>query len=423
MKEHMFDMHLIATRPENYSIRTDFTDQVMDAIQSSEILSDRVRKMNVNKKETFIMKLHHLPKLAVLVIAIGSLVILSGVAYASYQLLWPKPEVHTSGPTTSASGRQAVAISLAQCGGSKLGSRYELKKNATITVDEIPMVVKAQCELGAIDTWARATFPNNDTQPPKGLADGMPYDRVTLSTSMATHIKSRSDSSMTFAGLTKYNQPDTTLSIAPETQFIADGHAVLANAITANDPIAYVTSSSIHFQPNGECNNQQCNMSGNPTSSKLVAVVKLSQPFQYYDQLAWQSLTEIVACEGNPHETCLTGYAGAIDLYQAFENTDPGARMKEVQGFVTSIDGPSVTIKSSSGSLFTITTPTDVISSYNKNKASQYYNNQTVRVGSGLDIRYMESPDQHSKSINGKSIISMQLQIEVISKASPVTAY
>lgn len=420
MKYDKFIALLVAARPEGHAARSDFTDSVMKAINSTEILSGHIRRMNVNKKETFIMKLRHLPKYAMMAIAIGSLVVLSGAAYATYQLLWPRPAVHVSKPTTSFSGRDEVIASLKQCGDNKLTSRYELKKNATITADQIAGVVKAHCELDAISTWATTTFPSDDHLVPN---DSHAHDTNRANASMATQIKKMTSSSVTFAGLVKYNLADKTLAITASTRFIADGRDVPASQITSSDPVVYITSDVSHFTPSSDCTAQHCSMSGTQVSQTLQAVVKLSMPLEYYDQLAWQSLTEIVACEGNPNDTCLTGYAGAIDLYQNFENTDPTARMKEIQGFITSIDGTSVTIKSSSGSLFTISTPTDIISAYNKNKASQYYNNQTVKIGSGLGIRYMENPDQHSKSISGKNLMTVELQIEVLSKGNPIQAY
>jgi hypothetical protein len=419
MKYDKFTVLLIASRPEERKVSGNFTDSVMNAVNSTEILSGQIRRMNVNKKETFIMKLRHLPRFAILAIAIGSLVILSGATYATYKLLWPKPQVNVSKPTTSYSGRDEVIASLKQCGDDKLTSRYELKKNATIAADQISSVVKAHCELDTIGTWATSTFPNNDNSVP---ADSHAHDTIRANESMATQIKSMTSSSITFAGLTKYNLSDTTLVVTASTRFIDNGRDVPASQIKAGDSVVYITSDVSHFTPSSDCTAQHCSMSGTQVSQTLQAVVKLSLPLESYDQLAWQSLTEIVACEGNPNDDCLSG-TGAIDLYQDFENTDPAAQMKEIQGFVTSIDGTSFTIKSSSGSLFTITTPTDVISVYNKKSASQYYNNQTVKIGSGLDIRYMENPDLHSKSISGKGLMTVQLEIEVISKAYPVQAY
>lgn len=239
---------------------------------------------------------------------------------------------------------------------------------------------------------------------------------------MATHIKSRDDNSITFASQPNYGQPETTLAVLPNTRFIVDGHDASAKTIIADDPVVYITSNISHIVPNDNCNEQNCHASVQSTKATLVAVVKLSQPIRYYDQHAWSSLTEIIPCQGNPNDDCLTGNAAAIDLYQDFGNTDPNAQMKEIQGFITAINGPSVTIKSSSGSLFTITTPTDIVTDFNTNRSAGY-NNKTVKIGSGLSVRYMENPKQHSKAIPGTSTLSVQLQLEMVSKGGPINAY
>jgi len=294
MKLDKFDRKIIAARPDGYHSSTRFTDAVMAKIRNGEILSSSVRNMNVTKKETFMMKFKHLPTFAIIAIIIASTLVVSGGAYAAYQLLWPKPEVRLSEPKTSASGRKEVTISFAQCGKQSLASGYELKKNAPITIDEVPMVVKAHCELDAISTWANKEFPHDDGHQPPEMMKA--FDRTMLWTSMATHIKSRNDSTLTFAGLTKYHQADTVLEATSKTRYIADGHDVAASAITADDPVVYITSEFSHITPDAGCNAMHCSMSSTPAVKTLVAVVKLSQPFQYYDQLAWQSLAERMAC-------------------------------------------------------------------------------------------------------------------------------
>ena len=419
-----FDRKIIAARPSDYPANTHFVDEVMMSIKSNEILSSSVRKMNVTKKETFIMRLKHLPALAIIAIAIASILIVSGGAYAAYQLLWQKPEVNVSRPKISSSGRKEVAISFAQCGSSKLAEGYELKKNATITIDEVPMVVKAQCELGAISTWARKTFPNDDNNPHAPLSTMQPSDSTTLWTSMATHIKSQDTSSITFTGLTKYTQKDTVFNKTSKIRFIADGKDVAAEAITANDPVVYITSNASHMTPNKDCNEQHCSIPSTTPVVTLLAVVKLSMSFEHYDQLAWQSLAERTTCMGNPGEDCLVGYAAGVDIYQGSAAPKNGeSQMKEIQGIVTEINGTSLKIRSSSGAIFDITAPTDVIGAYNTKRASQYYNNQTVKVGSTLVVAYVESLEKHTRVISPSDLRSITLRMEIVGKSDPLTSY
>lgn len=424
MKNTRFEALIAAARPETHRIEVDFTDRVMSRIRNPEILSSQIRKKSVNKKETLFMKLRHLPKFAVIAIAIGALLLVSGSAFAAYQLLWPKPHVEVSQPTTSPSGRQQVAISFDQCGDNTTAKHYELKRNATITADQIPAVLKARCELDAIGTWAKQAFPSDERMQTQ-YKDLSPYDSTMTDIAMATRIKAKDASSITFEGLTKYNQVDKTIDAPATVRYISGGREVKADDIKVGDPVVYVTSELSLMTPQPGCSEQHCSISGAPVSSTLLAVVKLSQPLQDYDQFAWQSLTEIDTCSGNPADSCLTGYAGAVDLYEGNATFTAGSddQAKEIQGVVTSLDGPSTTIQSSSGTLFTIQTPSDVITTYNTQKAARYYNNQQVKIGSHLIVRYVESADLHNHTIPAKSLSSFQLSIELVGKSDPVEAY
>ncbi len=421
MKDSRFEALLHAARPHTAPRNTEFTDKVMSSIKSHEIFSAHVRNMSVNKKETLFMKFRHLPKFAIIAIALGALLLVSGGAYAAYQLLWQKPEVHVSEPTTSVSGREEVVISLAQCGdGAGLGSRYELKKNATIRAEDVPKVLEARCELAAINTWAQKAFLPEGYRAP--FHNDREYDALEVYVASATHIKTRDVSSITFEGQNKYNLAEVTIHTPSSVRYIADGKEVTSNDISSNDPVVYITKSKTHMVPQN-CTPQHCSIQPTELSKELVAVVKLSLPFEYYDQLAWQSLTERQVCMGNPSDSCLTGYSGAIDIYVGSAQVTNQAIMKEIQGVITAIEGKTITLRSSSGSTFTVTTPTDAVSIYNTNKANQYYDGKTVKVGSSVSITYAEDKATHSKNIQAKDLMYVQLKTEVVSKGDKPSAY
>lgn len=421
MKDIRFEALLHAARPDNAKSNPDFTDKVMSAIAKPEIFSAQLRNMSVNKKETLFMKFKHLPKLAIMAIAVGALLVVSGGAYAAYQLLWPKPEVHVSEPTTSVSGREEVAISLAQCGDSDLGLRYELKKNATISIEDVPNVIKARCELDTIGTWAKKTFlPENYRMP---FYEDREYDELNINVAMATHLKARTDTSLTFEGLTKYNQTDVTMDTSESVRYIANGTDVKAETIREGDAVVYVVKEKQHMVPQN-CTPQHCSIQPTESSKMLVAVVKLSMPFEYYDQLAWQSLAERQACIGNPDDSCLTGYVSGLEVFTG--NTAPSINeskiMKTIQGVVTEQNGVSTTIRSSSGKLFTVVNTSNVISTFNNGRAAQY-GWPTVKIGSTLDITYVESTEAHSTTISEGQLQSLMLRTEIVSKGNHPNAY
>lgn len=412
MKYDDFERKLIASRPQDYKMNRQFTNKVMGKINNPEILSDQIRNMDVTKKETFMTKLKHLPKLAIVAIALGAVLVLSGTAYATYQLFWAKPSVHLEQLTTSTSGREEAVLSTKECGPAS-AQHYELKKGATITADRIPAIVQAQCELKAIDTWAQATYRGNSEPEPK---DGTPYDQTIVMASMATHLQDKQKDTITFAPIDKYAMPAQSFGISSNVKYIVNGKEADASSIHNGDVVVYVTTSKLRMT---QTKSGGYSGGGMPART-LVAVVKLSMPFEDYDQLAWQSLSERQTCYGNPNENCIEGGA-SIDLYMGNSSIPPtGTIMKEIQGVVTAFDGRTVSLKASSGTIYRVTTPTDVIKDYNDNKASKYYNNQKVIIGSSIDVSYNEAEDEHSTRINASY---MRFMIELVRKGDPVKAY
>lgn len=417
MRDLNFDALLLAAKPDRYPRDTRFTDAVMQKVKRSEILSSAVRKMDVNKKETFIMRFKHLPRIAIVAIALGTLVIASTGVYAAYQLLWAKPEVRVIESRTSVSGRDEVLLSASGCDTTS-STRYELKKGATIKSDRISAIVQARCELQAIESWAQQSYGDQTMPDLDGLEpSSKPVRQTIVVTSMATHLQTKQGNSLTFAGLDKYGWPENTLKADKNVKYIVDGKNSTADQINEGDVVAYVATGNITMTRNQDGSFD----TDNNSDRILVAVIKLSMPFEDYDQFAWQSLSERETCYGNPNDDCIAG-GGSIDLYMGGGNAgvSDATIMKEIQGIVVGLDGNKTSIRSSSGTIFTVTTPTDVISDYNTNKAERYYNNQKVMMGSSVSVQYAEDKDVHATEI---SAAYMRFQIELVSKGDPVRAY
>lgn len=422
MKYSTFDAHLIASRPETYTADRNFTDAVMKAITQPEIFTSQIRKMSVNKKETFFMKLQHLPKLVIVAIAIGTVLVLSGTAYATYHLLWPKPEATISNPSTSNSGRREVSLLFSSCGKDITPEKYELKRDAPITEEQIEGVVKAQCELQAINQWALDTYgPKSDDMT---VVDSRTQaDRYPI-VSMARQISKIDNSSITFAGLEKYNTPETTLA-AEKVLYIANGAEIPADTFKPGDTVAYVARQSTRQTPPEECTTDACREYGEYfVDEKLVAVVKLDRAFEEYDQLAWQSLTELSECMGNEKDLCLGGYSGSIDLYTNRQSKGLPSNVvtKEIQGVITEMRGSTFILKSTSGSLYTITTPSDILTDYNVNRAAGY-NNQKIKEGTTLSVRYTEDKDESGKTIVADNLFTITVKLEMVRKGDAPVFY
>ena len=417
MKDINFDTLLLAAKPDRFSGDAQFTDTVMQKVQDSEILSSTVRTMNVNKKETFIMKFKHLPRIAIVAIAVGALVIVSTSAYAAYQLFWAKPEVHILESKTSVSGRDEVILSTSGCDTAS-STRYELKKGATIGADRISDVIQAHCELQAIENWANRSYgdkamPDLDSL----IIDSKPVKQTIVVASIATHLQAKQGNSFTFAGIDTYGWPKSTLKADNHVKYIVDGKNSIADKIKEGDPVVYVATGNITMTRSQDGGID----ADNHPSRTLVAVIKLSMPFENYDQLARQSLSKRETCYGNPNDDCVANGA-SIDLYTGGGNAGISGNMimREIQGKVVGLNGNKTSIRSSSGTVFTVTTPTDVISDYNTNKAGRYYDNQKVVIGSNISVKYVDDKDAQTTEI---SAAYMLFQIELVSKQDPTKAY
>jgi hypothetical protein len=379
--------------------------------------------MSINKKETLFMKLTHLPKLAIIAIALGSILVLSGTTYAAYKLLWEKPQASVSQPETSASGRKEVSLLLSQCGEGEMPAKYELKKDATITADQIDSVVKAQCELKAINDWAMATYAQGENG-----SFGDARENETPIVSLARQIQTLGQDSVTFAPLQGYGYPEETFDTSNDVRYIADGHEVDRSTFKTNDVVAYVSLSKTVKTPTEQCTTDACREFGEYRGvNRVVALVKLDKPLQDYDQRAWQSLTELSPCMGNPSDYCLGGYSGAIDLYMGdLQNSpmQPNSTIvtKQIEGTIIEIKGATYTIKGTSGTIYTINAPKDVIGEFNV-KRSASYNNQKIVVGSTISSRYWEDKDASSKTIEDGAIQDITFKVEIVTKGGPVKAY
>lgn len=421
MKDLNFDALLLAAKPLGYSANPTFTDEVMRKVQHSEILSSSVRKMDVNKKETFIMKLKHLPKFAIVALAIGATLLLSGSAYAVYSL-WIRPQIEVTSPETSASGRQEVSIAFSSCGDTIMPNKYELKRNATIDASQIEAVAKARCELQAINDWAMKTY----AQGPNG-SFGDARTNETPALHSVRQLATVNDSSITFAE--KKNKlsvlAEETFDTSGTIRYIANGADVPRSTFKPGDTIAYVTLSKTVQTPKEQCMTDACREFGEYRGvNRLVAVIKLDHNFEDYDDDAWESLAELSNCVGNEADMCLQGNSAATSLYaRDLQSSLSQSQMtKTIEGTVTAIQNNTFTLKTTSGTMFTIVAPASIFTNFNASNSAAFENVKAT-VGSTVRVIYIESKTAHEKTIPIDTIENIDFRLEILTKGGAVQAY
>jgi hypothetical protein len=426
MKYLPFEAHLIAARPENYASNKAFTDRVMAKLRSPEIISDSIRKMSVNKKETFFMKLRHLPKLAIVAIAVGILVILSGTTYAAYKLLWEHPSVTVEQPTTNQFGRTQVMASFENCANQSAATAFEIKTGSTLDPAEIGKILQARCELEAVREWSGT---NKRPQGPdqKWLqSEGTHTQTMRMVSPVASEVVSINPASLALTG-DQYNTPKDPLTLTNTTQYIINNHESTIDQIHPGDSVLYVYDVTYDFvtkkTPTG--------YSTSSTVAKDVVIthlIKVDLPFEYYGPTKQNQIAERSACMGNPQDSCVQ--TAAVDLYENYptelilpdENGEPPFDSREIQGIIIEHTGTTLKIQSSSGRIFTLTTPLDIVADFNVNRSAEY-NNITVEKGDMLMVRYAVDKTSTSLELGPSEIRSIQLELSMIQKGDPVRKY
>lgn len=425
MKQLKFEAQLIAARPDNYATNKDFTDQVMAKIHSPEIISSYVRKMDVNKKETFFMKLRHLPKLAIIAIAVGGLIILSGTTYAVYKALWERPSVSVQAPTTNQYGRTQVIASFENCTNQSAATTFEIKAGSTLDPSEIDKILQARCEMEALRAWSGADKPPKGPSPSMQETEGTYSQTMSMTSPVASKVVSITPTSLALTG-DQYNTPKESLTLTNKTQYIVDNHESTIDQIHPGDSVLYVHDLTYNFVTKKTA-------TGYTTSSKatkqiVTHVVKTDLPFEYYGPGKQNQIAQREACMGNPQDSCVQ--TAAVDLYENYPTTaimpDENGQVpfdsREIQGIIIEHTGTLIKIQSSSGRIFTFTLPRDIISDFNRNRSTQY-NNITIEKGDMLMVRYDVDKSSTSLKLGPSEIRSVYVALNMIQKGDPVQKY
>jgi hypothetical protein len=135
-------------------------------------------------------------------------------------------------------------------------------------------------------------------------------------------------------------------------------------------------------------------------------------------------------CMNNKPERCVL--APTVDLYpspgESMENpeykTDENSTMKEIGGVMQRFSGKTVTIKTTSGKLYSITFPIDVITWWNQERSPDYDGYQ-LSNGEIITVMYLEPLNEHSTEIKPSQIFGSRFAIDPKPKSdtSPIKRY
>lgn len=407
-KDTLFNAQLAAVCPPGYRADTKFTDRVMTEIASSEIVSSQIRKMSVSKKETLFMKLQHLPKFAVVAIAIGAAIVLGGTTYAIVQTVIKQSNVTLDSSAKNEFGREELRVTFDSCKEQKKrGTTYELKKDSGLSAEDGAKVLEARCEIDAVANWVE-----HDEQS-KRLLDGVysvPGRVLSFFPESVRKIESISDSSI------KFERDEA--PFPPSGRVVIDNEVVGREVLKPGDSVFYFNSSF------------RAGRGGTPATvpSEGIVIFKLALEKRHYSLELQSYVKTRSACRENPTLTCLkaSNINHVILIVGRGGNTllmPEGVVGRELQGRVTEYTDTFITLDVGGGKLYTLHTPSNVIRKYNTSTVyglASYDNIYSktdpeelkIKTGDILEINYSEQADVYSQDISWERLGVINLMVE-----------
>ncbi len=394
------DRIIIDARPAGYPVNRAFTDRVMSAVASTEILSQHVRKMSVNKKETLIMRLRHLPRLATIAVAIGTLAVLAGTAYAIVHTITSRAPVSITESGENEFGRQQLKVSFDGCKTQKdEGTTYELKRGSNLTLEDGARVLQAHCETDSIREWLSKDMQIKDdpaTFPVAGLS--LWTDKIQAITNSNLQLKNRD------------------LPLRSDTRVVESGKVVDKNNLKVGDAIMYFDPSSPDIYPKKDF------------ISKAVIIFRLRLDVKYYGLELQSYVNARAACMSNLALTCLISNSINqttlnVTAGRAQQSLSETRATKNLQGKVMSYDANSIRLDVGKGLLYTVQTPRNVIDQYNQSTvygltsfdsiyAKTDPEDLKIKIGDSLDVYYLEAESESTRTLSWDQVLTVNLMVE-----------
>lgn len=431
MKNVTSEQLFIASSPATDHVMTPFIDAVMSRIQRDAPLHRQFPKPLRRKKQSLLQRLRHMPAFALFAIVLLALVAVSGTAYAVIQL-WPKPHVELKPAVKNQFGRSQVIASFDNCSDQPKNSTFEIKKGSTLDPKELPQVLQARCEKKEIEKWANdnkltSTGLDRHMRGSTGITKEGDIEDWGQVSSVASKVVSITPSALSLTG-DEYNSPKEPLVLTSATKFIVNGNEAKREDIKPGDAVLFIKWDKRQYKFSSTPVQAEPVLLGQLIESKVTYVIKVDLPFEYYGPTKQNQIIEREACYGNPDDTCING--GGVDLYENLNaNKERSDKIvsgeivtRHLQAVIQAHAGNVITVKSSSGRVFTLTLPTDILAGFNRTRSAGY-GNIKIGVGDTLTIDYQEKANEHTTSLGADKITNVDFAIDFIQKSDPVKKY
>jgi len=296
-------------------------------------------------------------------------------------------------------------------------NRFEIKSDAPhLSDDEVHKIIQAKCELKWLETFPENHWPKQSTSDRKG-GKTVTYARLDV---LGT-LDSLSPNALTITPPYTGTKPFMTQH-GETIKTYASGEEVNLSAIKKGDAVFTIARFS---EPANNWDTPPSRMGTfqpeQPKPLGIVGVFKLSLPLAYYTEKQ-SYITEIPECEGNTDELCpqtpsidvypRTGGEGATNPYH-----HDYAVYREISGEVTTLTSDTLTLKSRSGKLYSVTVGDDGFEAYNRDFTAPYAQDGIdahLKVGSRVAIRYTQPKESDPTKISKDQVQMVSLQLEAL---------
>lgn len=416
MNDSRFDATLVAAAKRRSDDTNTFVRSTMQKIRTTATVEPRRRR--------WILQLH---RPAIALAAFVALIVLGGAVYAAVH--FAPALVQLLGKQTNPRGATEYSVSgFANCAERKDGpitSRFEIKSDAPqLSDEEVQKILQAKCELKWLETFPEKHWPKQG--PPSGAwkeGDHVTYSRLDMLGKLESLDATTLTINVTHMGSKTYKTANgETIKTFTSGTEVAPNELKSGDAVFAIARYSEPTSNWSFAERKGDITT----LPAQPEQPKLLGLVgafKMTLPLEYYVEKQ-QYITEIPECMGNEGEFCpqtpsidvypRSGGEGSINPYRA-EYPNPVSR--EISGEVTELTDDAITLKSRSGTLYSVTVGDAGFKAYNNGFTAPYAQNDIdahIKVGSHVAVRYTQPNDADRTKISKEQVQMVVLQLEAL---------
>jgi hypothetical protein len=464
--KYSIDQKLTDSRPDDIQTHGAFVAATMAKIAAAEVSEtfERVLRTKGTTNQGFVrMKFTRLcyyyralPRLAAIVLLLGSTGTVGAAGYIAYSWITPTTKIQKIQRTSE--GRKQYTLD-SQCGAYRSGKsqQYELARGSTLTDANI---FQNTCEYDAISSFADAHYVSDNDH--DSFAKKKPGDSVTIydhtnlfagSTGnnpifglTVGHITALSVASITIE-LPLYSvetslshQPSQyypdgkpvsrTLQLATDTRAWMDGQKLSLTDLHIGDTVQLITRTRNTVKYYADIHQ---NALGPQLSFDVAGVIKTNLDPNYVAGLGNPAIVNAVAslnaCYGNPDYECVSpSNAAFTPIYVAESDSAKNLRYLrkdagkltayELDGRVTKIDGRTITLQTRGAThqMFSVELPYDAVASYNKTQKLK------LQVGDLVHANYSQKSHQNHLVIASGDLQIMAL-VEQYQPDGTITKY